>query len=457
MSLIKKIKTFNLQWVLGALIISVTWVNFNLVRWNLKDVISSDVNHYYSYLPAFFIEHDLSLSFLDDNINNETEAKHYAPNKTPKGQYVIKMSMGAAFGYLPFFGMAHVYAQVLGYKADGFSEPYHFAVLFSSLFWFVLGLVFLGKLLRLYFPSFITTFTVFCICFGTNVFYYLTIAGGMPHAFSFALVAMFIYYTISWHQHHELRAALILGLLCAMLVLVRPVNLLLLLFFLFYNVNSRIGFIQKFRLLTAHKWQVLAMAGLAFLICLPQLCYWHYVSGSYFFHSYVGEHFFFLRPHLADGLFSFRKGWLLYTPMMLFAVAGLFFLKNSLRQYAFAIPVFLVVYLYVIFSWWCWWYGGSFGQRAMIDVYPLLAIPMATFIYRIRKKDSRLKKLLYTLAGIFIVLNLFQTMQAKYNILHYDSMTRESYFRNFFSTSKSADREKYLDHPDYDAARRGLE
>jgi hypothetical protein len=46
-------------------------------------------------------------------------------------------------------------------------------------------------------------------------------------------------------------------------------------------------------------------------------------------------------------------------------------------------------------------------------------------------------------------------MQAKYNIIHYDSMTMRSYFKVFFTTSKQPDREKYLDHPDYDKALRG--
>jgi hypothetical protein len=46
-------------------------------------------------------------------------------------------------------------------------------------------------------------------------------------------------------------------------------------------------------------------------------------------------------------------------------------------------------------------------------------------------------------------------MQAKYNIIHYDSMTKESYLKVFFTTSKTADRENYLSHPNYEKAKRG--
>src|SRR4051794_30211422 len=93
-------------------IAAVMAVNFNQERWKLKDVIAQDITNYYAYLPAFFYEKDLSLAFLSDTINAATERRYYAPNRTPEGKPVIKMSMGMAISYLPFFALAHCFAQL---------------------------------------------------------------------------------------------------------------------------------------------------------------------------------------------------------------------------------------------------------------------------------------------------------------------------------------------------------
>ena len=126
------IDLFKIKWLLVVTFISVTWVNFNQEKWKNKDVIQHDIINYYSYLPALFYERDLSLSFLNDTLNKQAEGAHYWPNKTPEGNHVIKMSMGMAVTYFPFFCLAHIYAKIFDYDIDGFSQPYHFAVLFSN-------------------------------------------------------------------------------------------------------------------------------------------------------------------------------------------------------------------------------------------------------------------------------------------------------------------------------------
>ena len=65
---------------------------------------------------------------------------------------------------------------------------------------------------------------------------------------------------------------------------------------------------------------------------------------------------------------------------MLFAVAGIFYLPRYIKGVTLGISVFLVLNVYIIFSWWSWWYGGSFGARPMIDSYGILAIPLAAMI-----------------------------------------------------------------------------
>ena len=92
MRLITTIKQLNTNWIIVITLISITWVNFNITRWQSVDIINHDVNSYYSYLPAVFYENDLSLSFLDDTINQTLENRYYWPSRLDNGVKVIKVN-----------------------------------------------------------------------------------------------------------------------------------------------------------------------------------------------------------------------------------------------------------------------------------------------------------------------------------------------------------------------------
>ena len=80
-----------------------------------KYVIAWDVNHYYDYLPATFILHDLKT--MESNDPNVIYWGLWLPN----GNYVNKTTMGVAFFYAPFFGVANILAEPLGYVKNGFT------------------------------------------------------------------------------------------------------------------------------------------------------------------------------------------------------------------------------------------------------------------------------------------------------------------------------------------------
>ena len=193
---------------------------------------------------------------------------------------------------------------------------------------------------------------------------------------------------------------------------------------------------------------MLTAVGMAALVWLPQLCYWKYATGEWLFYSYAGERFFFDRPHLWQVLFSFRKGWLVYTPIMVFAIWGITQLPRYAPAWRFAIPVWLAAHLYVMSCWWIWWYGGSFGQRPMVETYAILSIPMAAGISRIMEFPQKIQWTTWTVLAALIALNLFQTVQMRLGVLHWDSMTATAYQKTFLKLHEPSDIEQYLDHPD---------
>ena len=103
-------------------------------------VIRSDVISYYAYLPATFIEKDHKLQF---NLRDENGIWRYWPDKAPNGGLVIKTSMGMAIMYAPFFFIAHHFAEKMGYKANGFTTPYTFALVYSCIIYILIGFLFL--------------------------------------------------------------------------------------------------------------------------------------------------------------------------------------------------------------------------------------------------------------------------------------------------------------------------
>jgi hypothetical protein len=198
------------------------------------------------------------------------------------------------------------------------------------------------------------------------------------------------------------------------------------------------------------------MLGLIGLVLFPQLLYWKMNTGDWIYYSYNDEGFFFNDPRIWEGLFSFRKGWLVYSPIMILSLFGMLTLFN--REYApkfkLVVPLFLGLNLYIVFSWWCWWYGGSFGSRPMIDTMAIMSIPFAGFVAVM--SNWKITKILTTfLIVAFIGLSQFQTLQYRRGIIHWDSMSKDTYKMIFGKLHVPEGFGAALNTPNYDAAKKG--
>ncbi|MGB0881718.1 MAG: glycosyltransferase family 39 protein [Vicingaceae bacterium] len=441
-------------WVIILLVTVSTYTIFNLKHWNKEEgIIAWDVVSYYGYLPATFIYDDVSL----ENPNEKFEEfKHvFWMEKAKNGGKVFKTTMGMSVLYAPFFFASHLYALNSENEPGGYSKPYKFGVAMSSLFYLLLGFIFLRKALRKYFSSEVVALILLFIGLGTNLYYYTVIAVGMPHIYLFSLLSMSIYCVILWYEKPSLKLSILLGLLFGLMVLIRPIMIIVISFPLLYNIIS-----LKERLLFFKKQIVplLIIVICAFLIWVPQFIYWKIVAGDFLFYSYSEEGFFFTDPQILNALFSFRKGWLLYTPLMAFALVGfgLMIRKKYKNILPFVVPV--LVYFYVASCWWDWWFGGSYGYRTMIDVMPFLAFGLAFFIEQTLGLVKVYKTIILTVMFCLLGLSLFQTRQAHEGLIHHDSMTKEAYFKVLFKLQKQVSRDElkpYLKAPNYEAAKKG--
>ncbi len=440
-----------------VIIICIIFLNFQHHQWDSEErVIEWDIKSYYAYLPAVFIYKDISLDFRKENIDKFGDL--IWPVSTPTRKNAIITTMGMSILYSPFFLVAHGYARLSDYEADGYTKPYRFALVFSALFYLASGLYFLRKILARYYSEYVSAITLFAIVIGTNLLYYASYSAAMPHVYNFALITAFIYLVIKYYERPCVITGLSIGLLSGLITLIRPTNILVLILLLLWNIKSIKEFKDRILFYIKNFHWILLMI-LAFIaVWVPQFLYWKYVSGSYLYYSYgeAGGKFFFNNPQIFNILISYKKGWLVYTPLMILALAGIFLLTKKAKGLFIPILIFTVLNIYVLSSWWCWWYGGAFGLRSFIDSYGILAIPFAAFVdFALRKKKIiRIVSLIFIACLIWY--NTFQISQYNHQAIHYWWMNKKAYWENFLRLKPTTHYWEIITLPDYEKAREGI-
>lgn len=418
---------------------SFIYVIFNIGHWKEKRTLFWDKSGYYAYLPATFIYDDIGrLGFLD-SLNPKYrftgDYNDYGIYEQPTGKRLNKYHVGVAVFQLPFFMMGHAYTLLEGtYPADGYSPYYMLLICLSTAFWSAMGFWVLGKFLRQYFNELPTIITLLLLAFGTNLYFYSSFDTGMSHPYSFFLFACVLQLTDEWYRKGKRSSVVLLGLVFGLLFLIRPVNIICLLIPLLWQtdqekIGTRVQFFwkQKTGLILS------IVAGLA--VSLLQLSYWKFVSGHWLKYSYEGEGFHFLSPHIMDGLFSYRKGWFVYTPLALIAFIGFFFIPKKYYKVVPALLSTLLVAIYIVFSWSQWYYGGSYGCRAMIEFLSLLSFPLAALIAFVIGQRWLVKVAASVVLVLVMSLSFWQTYQFHLGVIPWDYVTKEYYWSVFFKTA----------------------
>ncbi len=445
------------------MVIAIVAMNFYHHNWQRDRVIEWDVKSYYAYLPALFIYQDLSFDFIDED--PEKFGDLIWPITTPTGDKAIITTMGLSVLYSPFFALGHAYASITHWEADGYSVPYRFALNFSVLFYVLFGMIFLKKVLLRYFSPWVTTFTLVAVVMGTNLLYYTTYEGAMTHGYNFALIALFLWLTIRYYDHPgSTKKIMLLGFLAGFITLIRPTNIIVLLLFFLWGVDSWQSFMSRIRYYL-RRFDLVAIMALFFVLAwVPQFIYWKQVSGMFFYFTYGGGGgFFWHNPQISNILISYKKGWFVYTPIMLFAFLGIFLLPwrikgldPRLKGAFFPVLLFMLLNIYILSSWWSWWFGGGFGLRAFVDSYAIMAIPFAALLSVLSYQPKWLRYPAFGLFVLLILFNNFQIEQYRRGAIHYWWMNKEAYWETFLKRRPTQRYWNLITIPDYEKAREGI-
>jgi hypothetical protein len=313
---------------------------------------------------------------------------------------------------------------MMGWQADGYTAIYHGSILIAALFYMAITFIFMGKILDFY--SVNNWIKVLCILgayFGTNWFYYTTWEASLSHVYSAGVIAAFFYSAIIFTKNTTSKWGIIIGVLLGFIVLLRPLNILVVLFLpLFHQRFS--DFLRWMKSLFGKPF-ILGLSFLSFFVVLSiQFIIYKIQIDQWYIYAYLNEGFNFLQPHFIDFLFSIRKGFFVYTPLFSLSIIGLvfWFRYNSFQAFWWIITMTILVY--ILSSWHMWWYGGTFGTRVLIEYYIIWIIPIAILFQRTR---SYVKTMFVLIAFFFIFNGVLQQYQYRKGIIHYEDMNWQIY------------------------------
>jgi hypothetical protein len=419
---VPKTVVYGLYFILAGIIVNYIFRDvFHSISVD-KFILHSDPEGYYQYLPHFFLR--------------DWEHFKHLPWAIPygEGKTLSVFTSGVAILWSPFFLMAHFFSVFFNLEATGHGNIYYGFVLIAALFYVYTGLYFLYKLLAKEFGHKVSLITAGLFLLGTNLFYYTVILGaGMSHAYSFSMIAIYIYFTHRFYETGKIKHLILFALPLAVAVLIRPTNIIAGLYFFMFGVFSGKTMLEK-----GHYWLknyralgIVLLAGV--IVAIPQMLYWHTVTGKFITYSYQDYGFpYLLNPKIGIVLIGKYNGWLFYTPLVIFALYGLFRALLSKTYNSLAILLILVLAIYINASWWAPTFSAAVGQRAMIDFLPLLAFPLAWVVKGYFEQSKAVRTLLF----VILLAILFFNIQFAFRYEAYEWWDKPFTWAKFWRTLK---------------------
>jgi hypothetical protein len=411
-----------LIWVLAYL--SVHYIYSNGLN---SPPIRSDGFGYYAYLTSIFIDHNLQFSSAVSHLPFGKPIDYGLAQMPGTSRMFDRYSSGVALLELPFFTVAHLYAEKSGAVANGYSGIYQFAIGVSAIFYLTVGAAILYDLLRRRYSIPAALITVVLVVFATNVFHYATYDASFSHIYSFSLAAAILWLAARYRDNgrHRTKTLALMGFVCGLSMLVRATNIILIILPFSVILEHEIRQRNAFGAICRGG----VVGAVAFAVWLPQLLIWHHASGQWLadpYHVVLPEaHFNWSDPQLLPFLISMRKGALFWTPLIALAFLG--YWRLVAREGLFAVGVGLVILLqiYICASWYSWPFGGSFGSRPMVDIMPMIALPLAAVVDGLARR--RRYVLTSVVAVVLIAVNLTLMFSYWHHFVPYDEANVQTF------------------------------
>jgi hypothetical protein len=348
---------------------------------------------YYAFARSMLIEHrlDFTKDWLAANTSfrmGRTDAQgNIAPAEyTATGHLDNHFSVGPAILWFPFLVVAHGSVLLwdrLGGKipADGFSKPYRVVMAVGTALYGFLALMISFVLARRYVPERWAFLATLGIWFATSLPVYMYFNPSWSHAHSAFMVALFLWYWIRTRAARTWAQWIVLGAISGLMIDVYYVSGSLLLLPLLESLRGYWNARKGSETATTGRLFVGNVVFAAALVTafLPTLITKRIIYGSYAKSGY--EHLWvWTSPYLLKVCFSADHGLFSWTPILIAAVIGLFFLWRYDPELAvYSILVFAAL-LYTVGCYQDWDGLSSFGNRFFVSLTPIFVLGLAAFL-----------------------------------------------------------------------------
>jgi hypothetical protein len=352
---------------------------------------------YYAYLRSALIDHDLNFEndFLAGNksfILARVDAQGHLLRElyTKTGHIENHFSVGPAILWAPVLVTVHLAVVLLDHlgahiPADGYSRPYVFAMGITTAIYGFLSLFLAYRLARKYFEQQWAFLATIGIWLASSLPVYMYFNPSWSHAFSAFSVSLFLWYWDRTKLQRTPAQWATLGVFAGLMGNVYYPNAILLIFpslELIHLIRAGRRAPDRAPLPLGKLVSCSLLFGAVFLVSLlPTFVTRQIIYGNPFETGYPPiSTWNWTSPVFLRILFSADHGLLSWTPILLFAVTGLFFLaKRNPLLGAGSILTFLAYY-YFIASYPDWDGISSYGNRFFISLTPVFTLGLAALL-----------------------------------------------------------------------------
>jgi hypothetical protein len=376
---------------------------------------------YYAFARSMLIEHrlDFTKDWLAANTSfrmGRTDAQgNIAPGEyTATGHLDNHFSVGPAILWFPFLLVVHgsvLLCDRLGGQipADGFSKPYRMAMAVGTALYGFLALMISFVLARRCVAERWAFLATLGIWFASSLPVYMYFNPSWSHAHSAFMVALFLWYWIRTRDARTWLQWIVLGAIGGLMMDVYYVSGVLLLLPLleslksYWNARKGPGMAATGRLFFGNVVFAIALVT-AFLPTLvtKRIIYGNYAKSGY-------EHLWlWTSPYLLKVCFSADHGLFSWTPILIAAVIGLFFLWRYDRELAVYSILIFAALLYTVGCYQDWDGLSSFGNRFFVSLTPIFVLGLAAFLDLLGRvwTERRAASVSASATAVFILWNL---------------------------------------------------
>ncbi|MCU1243346.1 MAG: hypothetical protein JWO71_4072 [Candidatus Acidoferrum typicum] len=383
------------------------------------------IDHNFAYATDWKDPHDVdrlayATDWKDPQEVDRTLVKHVWENPVRRpGHLPNYFTVGPAILWSPFVVSTHIVVVALSHLGvhvvpDGKSRPYMGAMAMATALYGFAGLCISFSISRQFVAERWAFWATVGVWLGTSLPVYMYLHTSWSHAFSAFTTSLFLWY---WLRTRESRTGwqwLILGLLAGLMIEVYYLNVVFLLAPLW---EAACAYLELWRdhadgLNRIGKILRLHLAGIlgALVALLPTFIIKQVVFGSPFTPGpYSLRLWNWSAPVFWKVLFSATHGLLVFTPIVLLAFLGLFYLYGFNRTVG-AISLSVVLAFYALIAFYPGWSSVfGFGNRYFISLTPLFVLGLAcalAFAERFWRDHRRASLRLVPLILIFVIWNL---------------------------------------------------